>query len=562
MAHSIEELPEEVRPIIQYMPREMQQQVITDYETHYAPFLAMLAGWKGAVQSHFAQGQDSAVARLEEELFPLGDWRFPPQGLAVPSRAAERTIEVAFGAEMTDPARRPWITTGEGWMHPTALRAASFQWVDRNAVLAVDGDFVGNGRLEPLLERGQLAFVAVSEDVLCAMEQGEWWAKLPGQEYRPARLERYDGYMAFEREMQTARMNQRQFDLWLPPFHPYSRKIVCLRLAAAAEAGSQRADAPDMSWMPDLYNGFRFIGILRNPDRRAVAFLRSLDSRARTPLVQLNPVPVIQSAMQDNAFFPRFPRTESNEINLRMAGVFDLFGAVVYTDGAPIPAYMLRVPSNDPQAKVDDVEVRFAHVEPNVAMVKLYYGSVGQERPDGSDTPSSLEMTPVRFEVPYRVIGGATVRAPRARVPSAGESSRTEWMRKAWYYSVLRPPLLTQGDILEIIQHYTQGGLSNLINFRYSTREIIHQPDEGGTHWRSYLWPSVIARESHFDPRYEGIPTANYIPLIQSLRLSFGRGPAAGVVPDFLLTDAANYLASILSQYFVFSCFRVEGRLV
>ena len=103
MAFDETEVPENVRDILASMPRDMRQRVLADYESHYAPFLAMLAGWKGAVQTHYTLGEASAIARLQDQFFPLGDWRFPAQALAVPQRPVERTTEIAFNAAFQDP---------------------------------------------------------------------------------------------------------------------------------------------------------------------------------------------------------------------------------------------------------------------------------------------------------------------------------------------------------------------------------------------------------------------------------------------------------------------------
>ena len=97
-----------------------------------------------------------------------------------------------------------------------------------------------------------------------------------------------------------------------------------------------------------------------------------------------------------------------------------------------------------------------------------------------------------------------------------------------------------------------------MLRFRSAVREIINDPDIGSGHWRSYLWPSMLAREAAFGSG-GGIPSDS-LPLIQSLRMTFERAAGANI-PDFLLADLANYLASIISQYFVLSTFRIEGQV-
>ncbi len=546
MAYDESEVQEGVRDILAYMPREMRQRVLADYETRYAPFLNMLAGWKGAVQAHYAQGEESALNRLQEQFFPLGDWKFPAQGLAIPQRPAERTTDIPFGAEFKDPTGRPWIASGEGWVHPTALRDASLSLIEDEPVVQLEADYLGGGPVETLLERGQLAFVAAREEFIAALEACEWWVQTPNSAPRRAQVTRYAGYLAFEREMQTARLNQRQLDFWLPPCHPYARKIVRFRLLS--EGGAEAA--PDfLNWSGEVRAGFRLTGRLPNAGRRATTALRA-ESGTRN-LFHLNPIPVIQTAMEEGIFFPPFPRFGS-EYALRMSGLRDIFAAVVYNDDTAVPATLFRIPSNDPQAAEPDVQAQFAPVQSSRARVKIYYGSLGQGRGNDSDAPSVLEMTPLRFTVPFPVIGGVTVGGPETRV---------QWARTAWYQSVLRPPLLTEGDIVELLAQ-CQGVPHDLLRFRYAAREILADPEEGNVHWRSYLWPSMIAKADNFDARYGEIPAPDYIPLVQYLRLAFGRGPAAAGMPDFLLSDVANYLASVLSQYFVISCFRVEGRVV
>jgi len=379
------------------------------------------------------------------------------------------------------------------------------------------------------------------------METAEWWVQTADGKTRPARMRRYAGYMAFEREMATVRMNQRQMDFWLPPCHPYVRKIVCLELARGEDASA--GEVPYfLEWMDAVRSGFRFVGALVRPDGGVAAAIRAGGGPFH---VDLNAVPVLQTAVQESIFYPPFPRLGSQYAQ-RLSGASDIFAAVAHSDNVAIPASMFRVPTNDPLAKQPDVQIQFTEAGASTMRVKLYYNSIGQENRNGSDTPSALTWTPLRFDVPYRAIGGVTV---------GGPENRAEWVRTAWYHSVLRPPLLTEADIVEIIRQ-RKGALGDLLRFRYATREIRQDPDEGRWHWRSYLWPSIVAKEDYFDARYGEIPAANYIPLIQSLRLSFERAPTAQNLPGFLLADVANYLASVLSQYFVMACFRVEGRVV
>lgn len=545
MADDETHLPPDVRDILARLPREMRHRVVADYETHYAPLLALLAGWKGAVQEHYVQAEKSSLAHLEEQFFPLGDWKFPAQTLAVPQRPPARTTDIAAGAAFADPAGAPWLAAGEGWLQPTALRDISLRWSDNQLFVMIEADFLPSEPLENILKRGQLAFLAVPEEVLESFAAANWWVSTPSEPLRAARLSRFDGYLSFEREMQIARMNQRHLDLWLPPFYPYGRKMVNLSLA---EDFAENGDSPPDSLKTGrgLDSGVRFVGVL-TPRGRTAAALREMSARrSQAPWISLNAVPVVQTTQSDNVFYPPFPQI-GQEHALRMSGVPDIFAATVRHDGRDVPATLIRLPSSDPLAAEMDVQVQFPQARAGVTQVKIYHGSWG--RRGGRDAPSLLEKAPLRFNAPYSPMGGITL---------GGPADRAEWVRTAWYQSVLRPPLLTEGDLWEIIRQ-RQAELGEMLRFRSAVREIVQDPDLGGPHWRSYLWPSVLARESAFSLE-EGIPSPKSTPLIQSLRITFDR--AVGTeVPDFLAADMANYLASVISQYFVLSTFRVEGQI-
>ncbi len=543
MADDERDLPPGVRDVLAHLPREMRRRVLADYETHYAPFLSLLAGWKGAVQEHYLQSEAASVARLEEQFFPLGHWHFPAQTLAVPQRPVPRTVEIGFGTALTDPANNPWIVGGDGWLQPTALRDFNVQWNGPDCLVSLDINYLATGPIEPLLKQGQLAFVAGSEDALNALECGTWWVWTPGSAPRSLSVTRHDGFLRFERDMQTARLSQRQLDLWLPPFYPYSRKIVCLRLGE-----SQTPPPPEIERLGrDLKSGFRCVGLLSAPAARLAAALRAMT-------VLLNAVPAVQTALSDTVVFPPFPRVGQDHA-LRLPGVPRLFAASVRQDGRPVPASLIRLPSPDPLAAEPDVQVQFPQAGAGVTEVKLYYGSLGAEAAETMDLPGVLEKAPLRFSVPFPLAGGVSVGNP---------ATRLEWTRTAWYQSVLRPPLLSEGDLIEIIRQRQKslglGTPEEVLRFRSAARRIVHDPSFGDAHWRSYLWPSLLARAESFGAGGE-LPAPDSMPLIQSLILTFERVAGADI-PDFLAADMAHYLASVLSQYFVLSTFQIEGQVL
>lgn len=545
MADDERELPPGVQDVLEHMPREMRRRVLADYETHYAPFLAMLAGWKGAVQEHYLQSQAASLARLEEQFFPLGDWRFPAQSLALPQRPAPRTTDIGFGAAFSDAANNAWIAAGEGWLQPTALRDLAAQWSGPDCVVTLDVDYLASGSVDPILARGQLAFVAAPEAALEALESGSWWLLTPGGKPRALSLTRYAGYMEFEREIQTARMSQRHLDLWLPPFYPYSRKIVCLRLSESASPAP-----PEIEHLREsVKTGFRCAGLFAAPGAPKAAALRAfIAPRRDSSAFCLNPVPVVQAAVADTVFYPPFPRV-GQEHALRLTGVPRLFAASVRQDGFAVSAALARLPSPDPLSAEPDVQVQFPQTGASVTQVKLYHSSLGARAAQALDLPAVLEHAPLRFTAPFPPLGGTTV---------GGSANRAEWARTAWYQSVLRPPLLSEGDLIEIIRQ-RQAHLGEMLRLRSAARSITHDASFGSAHWRSYLWPSLIARSESFNAGGE-IPSPDSLPLIQKLVLTFERVPGIEA-PDFLFSDMADYLASALSQYFVLSTFQIEGRL-
>ncbi|MBC8103614.1 MAG: hypothetical protein H7Z41_13640 [Cytophagales bacterium] len=616
-------IPPEVQDILSRLPRPMRQRVLADYDARYAPFLAMLAAWKGAVQTHYALGQASALSRLEEQFFPLGAWRFPPQTLAVPIRPPTRALEVPFEARFSEPtsARQAWISCGAGWIQPTALRGVRTDSVPGTLrilleAVQVSGSHLGTAGTPTLLERGQLVFVAAPEAVVHALTRGQWWVKTGGSgvpdRVWPMVCERYEGFLAFEREMQAARMSQRQLDQWLPAFFPYGRKVVCFRLATSEEIRhhhprGQAADEANLllfnqqETQPLAGDGDgTLLRLLGNLQGTGAEQARSFFADGGGTVFYWNPVPVVQTAVTDHQFFSPFPEV-GQEFALRMNGVPDLSAVVAYGDGVPIPASVARVPSSDPRATELDVEIRFARplgASRRRARVKIYHGSLGQGRvlPGHQDAPTILEWASLRFAAPFPTLGGAVIGRPEDRAQAA---------RTAWYHSVLRPPLLTEGDLIEILDQRAlgatgsggNGGDGGLLRLRHAAREIMDGLEDARTdsefHWRSYLWPSLLARSDRFDLSLDAEDRAaitdsagdhkddhngsggdgtsdpsrfsaaeDVVPLIQRLRLDFEPTPLAEGIPAFLLDDVANFQASLLSQYFIVSCFRVEGRVL
>ena len=153
--------------------------------------------------------------------------------------------------------------------------------------------------------------------------------------------------------------------------------------------------------------------------------------------------------------------------------------------------------------------------------------------------------------VPFRALGGLSTGAP---------ADRAAWARASWYHSVLRPPLLTEGDLWEILAPHS-ARLGDPLRLGGVLRSVAQEPARGGLHWRSYLWPTLAPRQDDFAARYGALPTDNYEPLIQTLGLAFERTAGAAGTPDFLLADFADYLASLAAQCFTLACVHVQGQV-
>ena len=62
--------------LLSYLEPAIRQQILADSE-RYAPMLALFAAWKEEVEGHAREMETNVIARLAQELFPAGAWRFP-----------------------------------------------------------------------------------------------------------------------------------------------------------------------------------------------------------------------------------------------------------------------------------------------------------------------------------------------------------------------------------------------------------------------------------------------------------------------------------------------------
>ena len=95
MAYSESEVPEGVRDILAYMPREMRQRVLADYETHYAPFLNHAFGLerRGAGPLH-SGGRMQPLPACKSSFFRLATGNFRRRGWRF--RSARRNAPLIY----------------------------------------------------------------------------------------------------------------------------------------------------------------------------------------------------------------------------------------------------------------------------------------------------------------------------------------------------------------------------------------------------------------------------------------------------------------------------------
>jgi hypothetical protein len=529
----------EEKDILDQMDPGLQERVKSEL-SKYAPFLGMLAAWKGAVEEHVAEVESRTLSRLMEQFFPVGEWRFPAQTIAVPRELGYR--EITMETDFTDPLTNlTWTPCGRGWTLPSEITEWSVEQVAAECfALVLSIRYEGQ---EPALsyltsEQGQLAFVWGEETLVDALANAQWAIRYPGQSPKPIGVERYTGYLEFEREMGIARLSQRQLEPWLPPFYPYSRKFLHFFYSSPDTTTSR---VPE--WI--CKNHYDQICLVALIDRNTAARLAAMGEQC--PLV-LNAIPVVQMAVLTQPVVAPLQMV-GDAYKINFAGLTNFFAAIARTGNTIHRVRCERTPVDIPEGS-RVVEQNMYHVgvicDQTATEVKVYFGCLGADVRVGEYL---LRPGGQRFDVPLPPMGAMNFSLTKAS---------DEGSRYYWYHTLLRPPLLTEGDIMEILSH-----LPSCREWFDLSRTSIHldvamEPRQALSIWETYLYPSLITESNLLMQRIDSFATA-HIALVPVMRLRFS--PQRKDLPAFLLADAASHAASVVSQYFMIGWYRVEGCL-
>jgi hypothetical protein len=522
----------------------------------YAPFLGMMGAWKAAMEEQLKAIESNVTARLAEQFFPQGDWRFPAQTVAVPQELRERGV--ALGAHFSDPhSGAAWTPCGPGWTRPTEI----VEWtIERKgwdlSAFVCEIRFESQKPGEPLLtpppseeERGgeQLAFVCGSEPLVAGLAKARWAIQYPGKPFEPINVARYEGYMEFEREMSVARLTQRQLEAWLPPCYPYSRKF--LRFFVTNQSNPVNAD--DWSWLGESGQNVRLAALI---DSDTADLLNA--EAGEHPLI-LNAVPMMQMRMQSDSINITL-HTVGEGYKVPFAAIANVFAAAARSTDARgnvkfhrvtfsrAPHESLREVGRDHQP-LDDVHVT---CDQTAQEVRVYYDCLGEESNPGREHPDSLNR--VR-DKPFKVI------MPSVGGMNSSFTSSDGAGRRYWYHSLLRPALLTMGDVQEILSHLPMCRAHFDLQNVSVQLDVVNQPWVERTPWDTYLWPTLISEASLLELRTSYL-TKSRVPIIPVMRLSLPQ--SRSVARRFLLDDVARYAASVLSQYFMIGWYRIEAQVI
>jgi len=534
-----------IEEILKQMDPSVRQKVVSDEK--YAPFLWMLAAWRAAIAEHTEAVEYRTLTRLMEQFFPLGEWRFPAQTIIIPQVPGNReiTMEISF----QDPLRGvSWIPCGHGWTLPSQL-------VDWRIERAPDGCpalvlFIEYETQEPeslLTERGQLAFVAGDETLVSSLAQSRWAIRYPGQSFKPISVERYTGYLEFEHEMRVARLSQRHLEFWLPPFYPYSRKFLRFYHSASPEVSPM-----EWEWLGTDQNTIQLVALI---DEDTTSYI---EDAGNLPPVVLNAIPVIQTQMLYQPVVTPLPIV-GDAYKVSFAGLANFFAAIAQAGDVPHRANIIRTPAEIPVHTSRASQVLYdVHVtcDQSAAGVKVYYNCLGEEVSHDHGSIGFLRgqrghgIRGENFPTLLPAVGGMNLLLSKPDDNGA---------RLYWYHSLLRPTLLTEADIKELLSHLPICQSWFHIDQTMIQLDVAINHRQVRTHWDTYLYPSLIADSSTLEMRtdYFALSRAAIVPLMR-----LWLHPRDRDVPHFLLREAARYAASVLSLYFMIGWYQIQGCVV
>jgi hypothetical protein len=539
-----------VEDILEHLHPDIQRRVRQNW-TEFEPFVGLLSAWTTVLDQHLMQVEKHVVERLNEGFLPGGSWRFPAQTLAIPETLRLRDIAPAESPFTDEVARVPWTACGPGWTLPSGIvRWETITGPSGQAAAIFHINYQASDQEAPLItpQRGQLAFVAGTERLVAALADASWAVQHPGRPWQPAVAERYRGYLEFEEELFVARPAQPHLEAWLPPCHPYSRKFLHVR----ADASAAETRAPDWDWVAQASpfpaaDGDVNVRLAVLLDRRLKG---ALDAHTGPGPLILNGVPVAQMGLRAETLVTTLHNV-GDTTSMVFPGLASFFVATARQGRQPQPAKFSRETTRDPraailaseEARLDDVTVSCGRGCTEVRAYCDCHGAQPSRQPPGP--PSLLLALRDRFQTPFPALGGVD------RQVSAGSEGASRYY---WYHTLLRPRLLTEGDVRENLaslplwDYFDRGQLSIQL-------DVHNSPPISSGPWESFLWPSLV-QEATLDGRAAEL-TASRVPIIPVLRLLLTQ--KSSECPAFLLDDLARYSASVLSGFFIAGWYRVEG---
>ncbi len=539
--------------ILAHLDPAVRQRIEAD-RSRFEPFLGLLSAWKAAVDEHLSRVEHNVSGRLAEEFFPQGDWRFPAQTIAVPDDLRDR--EVSSEMPFTDPLTgSTWTPCGPGWTLPSEIARWTLERgpQDQYALLC-DVRYEDPSPDSPPItaERGQIAFVHGSEVLVAALADAEWAVQYPEGPLQPIAADRYQGYLAFEQEMGVAEGVQRHLEAWLPPCHPYSRKFLHLHPRSTSP---EQPEAGQWQWLDEVAP---FEPPQDEPTLRLAAMVNeatadALESRAdESPLI-LNAIPLGQMSVLLQPIVDTL-HAVGDAYKVTFSRCSNFFAAAARAGGVVHQARFVRTPVRDPRrASRAGQEAWSVDVtcDQTATEVKVYHQCLGEESNPGRDRPERLTR-PMgqRFSVPLPALGAMNVMSAAEGAVGA---------RRHWYHNLLRPRLLTEGDVRQILADLPVCRDYFDLEQTAIQLDVLSEPWVQRTPWDTYLWPSIVSEQSLLELRTSYL-TATRVPIVPVLRLHLQ--PRRHDVAAFLLEDLARYAASFLSRYFMVGWYRIEGRVV
>lgn len=528
-------------PIIEAVDESVRRRIESNLQ-HYAPFLAMLTAWKQAIDADLEAAEWRVMRRLLSQHLPSGDWRFPAQTLAVPQEPSHREWNPM--KSLYDPlSGTEWTVSGQGWTLPTTLESVQILPLPDQAALVFNFSVTSPFASQPLLtpEQGQLLFVAAEESLLESLSQAQWFIQQPRQGVSYAEATRYDGYLEFERELAVSRWSQRHLEAWLPPFYPYSRKFLHVRPLRNQEP------APDFPFLGECpQNLFRLLAIV------SISDANRLHSTSLQSLFLPNALPLIQASCTQQQLV-EVPFEVGEQTRATFAGVINCFCAIAYRGAQPLRA-RFEIEQAPEESSVDSLLAKRLGVPVNVycdteaTHVKIYFNALGEEVP----RPNFLEAAREgRFTVPFPPVGAFN---------QTFASEHAEGLHYYLYHGFLRPAMLTEGDIHEILRHIPSARQMFDLSSTQVEVSLEDYPVSVAQPWHNYLWPSVIGSAPLIERQIRHMARSGVF-ITPLVRLKLKPLPHLADLPRFLVEEGARHAAASISQFFQIGMYVVVGEL-